>query len=202
QIKSSADNIVQNLGNIEHSHNDANYTNLLTISDLICTMRYFFDNFANTYTILLSYMPNFRNNICSLKLPWAELFFAIQLRRLIEYFDKKFNTDEFSEFYSTICFNTKRYALYEINDFTTVGALFNVTAGYMFASWTPGYDIEMYTEGIRGCCAICKLFFVNILAAFNYNNFNINELAEKVDGKVKAFDKAEIFRNGFAEIIY
>ncbi|MCM1382355.1 MAG: hypothetical protein NC192_10480 [Muribaculaceae bacterium] len=138
QIKSSVDNIVQNLGNIEHKHEDLSYTNSLTISDLICTMRYFFDNFANTYTTLLSYMPNFRNNICSLNLPWAELFFAIQLKKLIEYFDKKFSTDEFSEFYSTICFNTKRYALYEINDFTTVGALFNVTGGYMFASWTPG----------------------------------------------------------------
>ncbi|MCM1328015.1 MAG: hypothetical protein NC253_01115 [Ruminococcus sp.] len=200
QTQVSANNIVQFLGNIEHKHENVSYTNSLTISDLICTMRYFLDNSANSHTTLLSYMKNFRNNIYSLNLPWAELFFAIRLDRLIAYFDNKFNTNSFSIFYKTICYMTKRYTLYEINAFTTVGTLFNETFAYMFADWTPGYDIDFYTESINACCSIFKLFFVNILAAFNYNNFNINKLAEKVGGKVRAFDKTEIFNSGFAEI--
>ncbi|MCM1059114.1 MAG: hypothetical protein NC452_02345 [Eubacterium sp.] len=200
QIQVSANNIVQNLGNIEHKHENVSYTNSLTISDLICTMRYFLDNSANSHTMLLSYMKNFRNNIYNLNLPWAELFFAIQLHRLVEYFDQKYNTNTFSIFYKTICYMTKRYTLYEINNFTTVGTLFKETFMYMFADWTPGYDIDFYTESINGCCSIFKLFFVSILAAFNYNNFNINKLAEKVGGKVRAFDKTEILNSGFIKI--
>ncbi|MCM1480318.1 MAG: hypothetical protein NC085_11495, partial [Muribaculaceae bacterium] len=41
QIQVSANNIIQFLGNIEHHHENVGYTNSLTISDLICTMRYF-----------------------------------------------------------------------------------------------------------------------------------------------------------------
>ncbi|MCM1381405.1 MAG: hypothetical protein NC085_09215, partial [Muribaculaceae bacterium] len=80
QVQESANNIIQNLGNIEHTHENVEYTNSLTISDLICTMRYFLDNFANSNATLLSYMKNFRNNIYNLNLPWAELFFCNSIR--------------------------------------------------------------------------------------------------------------------------
>ncbi|MCM1330096.1 MAG: hypothetical protein NC253_11730 [Ruminococcus sp.] len=134
QIQTLSNNIIQSLGNIELQCNGAGYTNLLTLSDLLCTIKFFENTYRNSHIIILNYMKDLRNNVYFLNLPWAELFMAIPVKRLTEFLNRKFCTDKYSEIYSNICLLAKHYALYEITDFTTIGGILTETSGYLFAS--------------------------------------------------------------------
>ncbi len=186
-----ADNIVRKLDNIGHENNDNAYTDILRISDLLCIMRYLNVSFSAPDHILLSYMKNLRNNISGLKiLPWAELFLAISIYSLAEFFTAKTGSLEYTELYWRICISTKKYAVFEMTEETTLQMLLDGICGEMFASWSPGFNNDEYIDKIENCCLIVKQIFVDGIAAWYYNRFDIFELSKSIKGNAIKFDES------------
>ncbi len=190
KVHEFADNIVRKLGNIELESSDNTYTDTLRISDLLCMMRYFEVSFSDPDHILLSYMKNLWNNIISLKvLPWAELFLAISIDSLMEFFSSKTGSLEYMELCWRICISTKKCAAFEMTKVTTLKMLLDGICGDMFASWNPGFDTDEYIDKIENCCLIVKQVFVDGIAAWYYNRFDILELSKSIKGKAIKFDE-------------
>lgn len=190
KIQEFADNIVRRLGNIELESSSTDYTDTLRISDLLCMMRYFEVFFSDPDHISLSYMKNLRNNICEMKiLPWAELFLAISIDSLMKFFTSKTGTLEYTELYWRICISSKECATFEMTKETTLKMLLDGICGDMFASWNPGFNTDEYIDKIENCCLIVKQVFVDGIAAYYYNRFDIFELSKSIKGKAIKFDK-------------
>ena len=191
KIQEFADNIVHRLGNIELESSSTDYTGTLRLSDLLCMMIYFEGSFSDPDNILLSYMKNLRNNICELKvLPWAELFLAISIDSLMEFFTSKTGNLEYMELCWRICISTKKCSAFEMTKGTTLKMLLDGICGDMFASWNPGFDNNEYIDKIENCCLIVKQVFVDGIAAWYYNRFDIFELSKSIKGKVIKFDES------------
>ena len=190
KVHEFADNIVRKLGNIELESSSTDYTDTLRISDLLCMMRYFEVFFSDPDHILLSYMKNLWNNIISLKvLPWAELFFAVSVDSLMEFFTSKTSSLEYMENCWRICISAKKYANFSMTKQTTLQMLLDGICGDLFASWNPGFDTDEYIDKIENCCLIVKQIFVDGIAAWYYNRFYIVELSKSIKGKVIKFDE-------------
>ena len=190
KVQEFADNIVRKLGNIELECGNTAYTDTLRISDLLCVMKYFELSYSDSDTILLSYMKNLRNNICVLKvLPWAELFFAISVDSLMEFFTSKTGSLEYMENCWRICISAKKYAAFEMTEETTLKMLLDGICGDLFASWNLGFDTDEYIDKIENCCLIVKQVFVDGIAAWYYNRFDILELSKSIKGEVVKFDE-------------
>ena len=191
KVHEFADNIVRKLGNIELESGSTDYTDTLRISDLLCMMRYFEVFFSNPDHILLSYMKNLWNNIISLKvLPWAELFFAISVDSLMEFFTSKTGSLEYMENCWRICISAKKYSNFSMTKQTTLQMLLDGICGDLFASWNPGFDTDEYIDKIENCCLIVKQVFVDGIAAWYYNRFDILELSESIKGQAIKFDES------------
>ena len=191
KVHEFADNIVRKIGNIELENNDNAYTNTLRLSDLLCIMRYFEVSYSDSDTILLSYMKNLRNNICGLKvLPWAELFFAISVDSLMEFFTSKTGNLEYMENCWRICISAKKYANFSMTKQTTLQILLDGICGDIFASWNPGFNTDEYIDKIENCCLIVKQVFVDGIAAWYYNRFDIFELSKSIKGNAIKFDES------------
>ena len=190
KVQEFADNIVRKLGNIEFESSSTSYTDTLRLSDLLCMMRYFEVFFSDPDHILLSYMKNLWNNIVSLKvLPWAELFFAISVDSLMEFFTSKTGSLEYMENCWRICISAKKYANFSMTKQTTLQMLLDGICGDLFASWNPGFDNDEYIDKIENCCLIVKQVFVDGIAAWYYNRFDILELSKSIKGEVVKFDE-------------
>ena len=190
KVQEFADNIVRKLGNIDLESGSTDYTDTLCISDLLCIMRYFEVSYSDSDTILLSYMKNLRSNICGLKvLPWAELFLAISVDSLMEFFTSKTGSLEYMENCWRICISLKECATFEMTKETTLKMLLDGICGDIFASWNPGFDTDEYIDKIENCCLIVKQVFVDGIAAWYYNRFDILELSKSIKGEVVKFDE-------------
>ncbi|MDE6592706.1 MAG: hypothetical protein K2K57_06550 [Oscillospiraceae bacterium] len=191
KVQEFADNIVRKLGNIKFESSSTDYTDTLRLSDLLCIMRYFEVSYSDSDTILLSYMKNLRNNICGLKvLPWAKLFFAISVDSLMEFFTSKTGSLEFMENCWRICISTKKCSAFEMTKGTTLKMLLDGICGDLFASWNPGFDTDEYIDKIENCCLIVKQVFVDGIAAWYYNRFDILELSKSIKGNAIEFDES------------
>ncbi len=192
KVQEFADNIVRKLGNIELESGDNAYTGILRISDLLCIMRYFELTFSDSDDILLSYMKNLRNNICGLNiLPWAELFLAISIYLLTEFFTAKTGSLEYTELYWRICISAKKCAAFEMTEETTLKVLLDSICGDMFASWNPGFNMDEYIGKIENCCLIVKQLFVDGIAAWYFSHFDILKLSKTIKGKAIMFDEPD-----------
>ncbi|MDE7294580.1 MAG: hypothetical protein K2N72_09180 [Oscillospiraceae bacterium] len=190
KVHEFADNIVRKLGNMEFDSSNTDYTESLRISDLLCIMRYFELSYSDSDTILLSYMKNLRSNICGLKvLPWAELFLSISVDSLMKFFTSKTGSLEYMENCWRICISAKKCANFSMTKQTTLQMLLDGICGDLFASWNPGFDTDEYIDKIENCCLIVKQVFVDGIAAWYYNRFDILELSKSIEGKVIKFDK-------------
>ena len=191
KIQEFADNLVRKLGNIDLESSSTDYTDTLRISDVLCMMRYFEVSFSNSDNILLSYMKNLWNNICGLKvLPWAELFFAVSVDSLMEFFTSKTGSLEYMENCWRICISAKKYANFSMTKQTTLKMLLDGICGDMFASWNPGFNTDEYIDKIENCCLIVKQVFVDGIAAWYYNRFDILELTKSIKGNAIKFDES------------
>lgn len=191
KVKEFADNIVRKLGNMELECSNTAYTESLRISDLLCIMRYFELSYSDSDTILLSYMKNLRSNICGLKvLPWAELFLAISVDSLMKFFTSKTGSLEYMENCWRICISAKKYANFSMTEQTTLQMLLDGICGDLFASWNPGFDTDEYIDKIENCCLIIKQIFVDGIAAWYYNRFDILELSKSIKGNAIKFDES------------
>ncbi len=155
-------------------------------------MRYFELSFSDPDHILLSYMKNLWNNIISLKvLPWTELFLAVSVYSLMEFFTSKTGSLEYTENCWRICISAKKYEAFEMTEKTTLKMLFDGICGDMFASWNPGFNMDEYIDKIENCCLIVKQIFVDGIAAWYYNRFDILELSKTIKGKAIMFDEPD-----------
>ncbi len=136
QVLDFADNVVRKLGDIDPQSDGIEYTEALQLSDLLGIMRHFELSFSDPDSVLLSYMKNLRNTICGIKpLPWTELFMAITVKSLFDFFCQKCNN--YSEIYEKICTLALRYADFEISEITTIKKLLDGTYSGLIASWNP-----------------------------------------------------------------
>lgn len=170
--------------------NGDSYTEALRISDLLCLMKYFENHEKYSEDILLSYMKNLSNNIRSaVKLPWVELFLAISLQWLTQFFTLECTDIKYSKIYWLVSMERQNCKPFEMSDSTTLKAILEGISGDMFLSWNPGYDINDYTDRIKACCRIIKLIFVDGIAAWYYDRFNFSELSKNINGKAKHFSE-------------
>lgn len=190
KVSEYADNIVRKLGNIKLADSSTDYTEALRISDLLCLMKYFENHEKDFEDILLSYMKNLSSNIRSaVKLPWVELFLAISLQRLTQFFTLECTDIEYSKIYRQVSMQLQNCKTFEMTDRTTLKAILESISGYMFLSWNPCYDINDYTDKIKACCRIIKLILVDGIAAWYYDRFNFSELSKNINGKIELFSK-------------
>ncbi len=137
-------------------------------------------------------MKKLGHNIISAKvLPWAELFLAISVDSLMEFFTAKTGNLEYTELYWRICISAKKCAAFEMTEETTLKMLFDSICGDMFASWNPGFNMDEYIGKIENCCLIVKQIFVDGIAAWYYNRFDILELSKTIKGKAIMFDEPD-----------
>lgn len=190
KVSEYADNIVRKLGNIKPADSSTDYTKALRISDLLCLMKYFENHEKNSEDILLSYMKNLSNNIRSaVTLPWVELFLAISLQRLTQFFTLECTDIDYSKIYRKISMEFQNCKPFEMTERTTLKAILESISGDMFLSWNPCYDINDYTDRIKACCRIVKLIFVDGVAAWYYDRFNFSELSKNINGKIEIFSE-------------
>lgn len=190
KVSEYANNIVRKLGNIKPADSSTDYTEVLRISDLLCLMKYFENHENDSEDILLSYMKNLSNNIRSaVKLPWVELFLAISLQRLTQFFTLECTDVEYSKIYWQVSMELQNRKPFEMTDRTTLKTTLDGISGDMFLSWNPCYDINDYTDRIKACCRIIKLIFVDGIAAWYYDRFNFSELSKNINGKIGLFSE-------------
>ena len=152
----------------------------ITLSDLLCVMKYSEKARHESEEAILSYMKYLRNSIAYIKgLPWATLFMSISVNSLMSFFHEKTNNLKYSKIYREICELSGLYGEHGISYLSTVKQLFDDTVGALFASWNPGFNKEEYFSKIENCCLILKRLFVDGIAEFCYANFNFFEFLEK-----------------------
>ena len=75
----------------------------ITLSDLLCVMKYSEKARHESEEAILSYMKYLRNSIAYIKgLPWATLFMSISVNSLMSFFHEKTNDCKYSKIYREI----------------------------------------------------------------------------------------------------
>ena len=205
-LKSFSDDVIQKLGDISLANgNYEAYKDILQLSDLFCTMKYFDEKYKYIfkYNPLFSYM---RSMYCIIRdaknLPWVKLFQAISVTSLMDFFDRTF-TDKnkphlifgnkfyyinYSRIYKSICLSAKKYASFEVTDTTTVKQLFSGVRDTFYSCWNPCQSQSDYFEKIERCALILKHIFVDGLGTWYYDRFSIFELTKRINSKIDKFD--------------
>ncbi len=178
KILDFAADIAIRLGNIDIT--DTSRLEKITLSDLLCIMRYSEKTRHESEKAILSYMKYLRNSISCLKgLPWATLFMSISVYSLMAFFHEKTNDCKYSKIYREICELSGLYGEHGISYLSTVKQLFDDTAVALFSSWNPGFNKDEYFSKIENCCLLHKRLFVDGIAEYCYTNFNFFEFLEK-----------------------
>ena len=166
------------LGNIDIT--DTSQLEKITLSDLLCIMKYSEKTRYEPEEAILSYMKYLRNSIAYIKgLPWATLFMSISVYSLMSFFHEKTNNRKYSKIYREICELSGLYGEHGISYLSTVKQLFDDTAVALFSSWNPGFNKDEYFSKIENCCLILKRLFIDGIAEYCYTNFNFFEFLEK-----------------------
>lgn len=178
KILDFAADIVIKLGNIDIT--DSSQLERITMSDLLCIMKYSEKTRYEPEEAILSYMKYLRNSIACLKgLPWATLFMSISVNSLMSFFHEKTNDRKYSKIYREICELSGLYGEHGISYLSTVKQLFDDTVGALFSSWNPGFNKDEYFDKIENCCLILKRLFVDGIADYCYSSFNFFEFLKK-----------------------
>lgn len=168
------------LGNIEFP--DRTSVENLRLSELLCIMKYYENTFSDPGDVLISYMKTLCEIIACPEGPsWAALFMDIPIKSLMEYFNKETGTNKYSALYLSICSLSKECAGFEVTDITTLGQFFDGTADSLYASWNPGSSKDEYFDKIENSCMLIKSIFINGIADWQYDKFNIIDFLEKYD---------------------
>ena len=188
--------VIQKLGDIPLTDNNYEaYTDILRLSDLLCTMRHFDKKYRYQYNPLFSYM---RSMYCIIRdaknLPWVKLFQAISVKSLMDFFNQTVtdNNENYIRIYKSICLSAKNYASFEITDTTTVKQLLSGIRDTFYSCWNPGYSQSDYFEKIERCALILKHIFVDGLGTWYYDRFDISELTNRIHSKIDEFDFDDI----------
>ena len=188
--------VIQKLGDIPLTDNNYEaYTDILRLSDLLCTMRHFDKKYRYQYNPLFSYM---RSMYCIIRdaknLPWVKLFQAISVKSLMDFFNQTVtdNNENYTRIYKSICLSAKNYASFEITDTTTVKQLLSGIRDTFYSCWNPGYSQSDYFEKIERCALILKHIFVDGLGTWYYDRFDISELTNRIHSKIDEFDFDDI----------
>ncbi len=175
-----AADIAIKLGNIDIT--DTSQLEKITLSDLLCIIRYSEKTRYEPEEALLSYMKYLRNSIAYLKgLPWAKLFMSISVKSLMDFFFEKTDNRAYFKVYRDIFELSGLYGENGISYLSTVKQLFDDTVGTLFSSWNPGFNKDEYFDKIEKCCLIHKRLFIDGIAEYCYTNFNFFEFLEKYD---------------------